>query len=103
MQHYLVHLSELDEASLKHTYSAIRAMQSIAGFFVDLPCSQFLSCRCLEEGAYPGCLWPTVKAIKICECRADHSRLSIPLLAQFTMEDHDWYILGILDEVINLR
>lgn len=59
---------------------------------------------CLEEGMYPGCLWPTVKAIKIGgECWADHSGLSIPLLAQFTMEDHGWYILGILDEVINLR
>ena len=40
IQHYLVRLPELDEAPLKHIHSVIRVMQGVAGFFVNLFCSQ---------------------------------------------------------------
>lgn len=42
MQRYLVRLPELDEPPLKDVHSVIRIMQSVASFFVNLFCSQFL-------------------------------------------------------------
>jgi hypothetical protein len=40
IRHYLVRLPELDEAPLKHIHSVIRVMQGVAGFLVNLFCSQ---------------------------------------------------------------